>query len=548
NGNPLISEKVRFSLFQGGGEFVTSTSVLTDAKGHAYALFKADNTTGLHIVRANATEIGKIVNFSFIIQTERTIQLVKMSEDGLIKRPLQKDTLTVRALDAFSRNLSDEYIAFTIAEGGGSIVESQPVSTNEDGMASATWILGIGSTQKVSVKPFDAAGDSVTFSATVINHAPVLSHIPHDTTTTVGKPLTMQISATDADGDTVTFSVINLPQGAVFNTTVSPAEFSWTPSESRTEPYPIIFIATDDYAAADSDTVNVTVYPAGGQCPIITATVPGDTTREYPPDTTVTFTVIASDPLGEDLKYSWKTNAGELGIHERILRDLQLTAGLFGGDSGYVAVTVSNAVCDITVRWHIKLVPTSVELSNFQAAPGVGGIQLDWQTRSENSNVGFNVLRSEKTNGAYKRINATILPPRSDGSYHFVDENAQAGVTYYYKLQDVDRSGAITEHGPVSAALALPDKLSLAQNYPNPFNPTTTITFELPQSQQVRLVIYNLSGQIIRTLVNETVRAGVHKVVWTATAENGATVPSGIYYYRLTAGDKVFTKKLLLLK
>jgi len=121
-------------------------------------------------------------------------------------------------------------------------------------------------------------------------------------------------------------------------------------------------------------------------------------------------------------------------------------------------------------------------------------------------------------------------------------------VTYYYKLQDVDRSGTITEHGPVSAAPALPDKLFLAQNYPNPFNPTTTITFELPQSQQVRLVIYNLSGQIVRTLVNGTIRAGVYKVVWNATAENGASVPSGIYYYRLTAGDKVFTKKLLLLK
>lgn len=94
----------------------------------------------------------------------------------------------------------------------------------------------------------------------------------------------------------------------------------------------------------------------------------------------------------------------------------------------------------------------------------------------------------------------------------------------------------------------LPDTFSVAQNYPNPFNPETTIPYGLPESVHVRLVIYNVLGQEIRTLVNDVKPAGYHRVVWDNKDDFGRSVSSGIYLYRIVAGDFVQTKKMLILK
>lgn len=83
----------------------------------------------------------------------------------------------------------------------------------------------------------------------------------------------------------------------------------------------------------------------------------------------------------------------------------------------------------------------------------------------------------------------------------------------------------------------------LKQNYPNPFNPATQIEFSLPVSSKVSLVIYNLLGQEIARLIDGEQAAGVHSVIWEAT-----NLSTGIYFYRIQAGDFVQTRKMLLLK
>jgi hypothetical protein len=94
----------------------------------------------------------------------------------------------------------------------------------------------------------------------------------------------------------------------------------------------------------------------------------------------------------------------------------------------------------------------------------------------------------------------------------------------------------------------LPETYSLAQNYPNPFNPTTTISYRLPEAQQVTLEIYNINGQKVTTLVDGSQTAGEHSVEWNATDESGAPVSSGVYFYRLTAGEFSESKKMSLVK
>ena len=99
-----------------------------------------------------------------------------------------------------------------------------------------------------------------------------------------------------------------------------------------------------------------------------------------------------------------------------------------------------------------------------------------------------------------------------------------------------------------SEIAAIPEKFALAQNYPNPFNPTTEIEFSLPKPVFVHLAIYNLRGQQIRLLVNESKQAGFHRIRWDAKNTSGIQVPAGMYLYSIDAGSFTDTKKLILLK
>ncbi|MBU1320333.1 MAG: T9SS type A sorting domain-containing protein [candidate division Zixibacteria bacterium] len=99
-----------------------------------------------------------------------------------------------------------------------------------------------------------------------------------------------------------------------------------------------------------------------------------------------------------------------------------------------------------------------------------------------------------------------------------------------------------------TAAGLQPIDYSLAQNYPNPFNPTTVISYNLPSASHVRLSVYNLLGQNVRTLVDGESTAGTHREIWDATDDGGNPVASGVYFYRLETTDFTQTKKMLLAK
>lgn len=97
--------------------------------------------------------------------------------------------------------------------------------------------------------------------------------------------------------------------------------------------------------------------------------------------------------------------------------------------------------------------------------------------------------------------------------------------------------------GPV-----LPETYSISQNNPNPFNPTTSIDFALPTAAKTKIEVFNILGQKVKTLVDEYLTAGNKRVEWDGTDENGSTVASGIYLYRMTANDYTETKKMMLMK
>ncbi len=116
------------------------------------------------------------------------------------------------------------------------------------------------------------------------------------------------------------------------------------------------------------------------------------------------------------------------------------------------------------------------------------------------------------------------------------------GETGVYVLQ-YDPTVAIEEPQP-----SIPQTIVLQQNYPNPFNPTTVIQYQLPTVADVNLTVYTITGQKVRTLVNTRQIAGEHRLTWDARNDGGFRVGSGVYIYRLVAGQEVQAKKMILLR
>jgi hypothetical protein len=105
------------------------------------------------------------------------------------------------------------------------------------------------------------------------------------------------------------------------------------------------------------------------------------------------------------------------------------------------------------------------------------------------------------------------------------------------------RKNSITSAIDDTMNKAIPDTYALMQNYPNPFNPTTAISFQLSAVSFVRLSVYDVLGKEVATLVNRELTAGIHTVSWDAH-----DLPSGVYVYRIVAGNYVASSKMLFLK
>jgi hypothetical protein len=95
---------------------------------------------------------------------------------------------------------------------------------------------------------------------------------------------------------------------------------------------------------------------------------------------------------------------------------------------------------------------------------------------------------------------------------------------------------------------AVPGAVVLHQNFPNPFNPSTKITFDLPGAAHVTLSVYNVKGELVATIADEPMTPGRKEVYWNAKDGKGRALSSGIYFYRLRAGDFVQTRKMVLLQ
>jgi len=188
--------------------------------------------------------------------------------------------------------------------------------------------------------------------------------------------------------------------------------------------------------------------------------------------------------------------------------------------------------------------PLPVELSTFTAKYNEKSVKLDWVTKTEVNNYGFNVERrineGEWNNIAFIEGHGNSNSPKE---YSYSDNDVYAGGSkFQYRLKQVDNDGSF-EYSDIVEVEIVPNQYDLSQNYPNPFNPSTTIRFSLPEQTKLKINLYSMLGELVETIAEGNYEAGNYKVNF-----NASNLPSGVYVYRIESSDFVDTKKMMLLK
>ncbi len=179
------------------------------------------------------------------------------------------------------------------------------------------------------------------------------------------------------------------------------------------------------------------------------------------------------------------------------------------------------------------------------------GMALTWDPNEEEDVIAYSIYRG--TSSDFVPAPGNYLTSTKEEELFDDDWTWEAG--YWYKINAVDIHGnegpfAMTGPSDVTGGdpMPVPEATFLAQNYPNPFNPNTIITFGLKKKGHVRLSIYDAAGRLVATLIDGSRSAGKYAAAWNGKDRNGTDTASGVYFYRLRAGDFEETKKMILLR
>jgi len=219
------------------------------------------------------------------------------------------------------------------------------------------------------------------------------------------------------------------------------------------------------------------------------------------------------------------------------------TAALAGGA---LSDESASGFCFV-IEANVTSLSVPVELASFTSSVKDGIVTLSWMTATETNNSGFQVERK-----AAKEDSWTVLGFVKGNSttsnisrYTYTDNVAKLGeASYSYRLKQMDFDGTYKYYTlNNSVEISTPKTFSLDQNYPNPFNPSTTIAFSVPSDSKVSLQVYDILGKVVKTLVNGQKAAGSYTVSFDASS-----LSSGVYFYKLTAGENSLMKKMNLIK
>ena len=236
------------------------------------------------------------------------------------------------------------------------------------------------------------------------------------------------------------------------------------------------------------------------------------------------------------------------------------------GTSGQLGVgSTSNSNIPVRVQYDGSDFSLPVTLSTFNVKSRFDHVELTWTTESEIENMGFIVERRDVSNGlksTWLELASYLTDDLLGGygstsarnEYSYIDKAIEPGLTYEYRLSDVDYKGKVTTHNPVSVLYLagesnlIPRSFKLRSIYPNPFNPSTTISFEMLQRTSLTISVYNLMGQETWRSEQGETEVGSHKVVWNGVNHLGEVVSAGVYFINLKTPQYQLVQKAILIR
>ena len=285
------------------------------------------------------------------------------------------------------------------------------------------------------------------------------------------------------------------------------------------------FVDWNTYLGAECEYYVEAVYDQGNSQPSNKAIITGGTKyakNEYGYDTGILYYSYWWYPgcsmANEFLFGDSVLNLEKIKVHIAKPGSFKIKLNVLNGDA-YSTVFTSNTITANEEGWNTVILPIPTSSSSFVSSNEIFVEFLPQDTLVQ--------ISYDKVDGHVSWIN--------DGS----DWSPTSDV-FFIRL--------IGTKGPLVAIENIPEEFKLTQNYPNPFNPTTTIAFDIPEASDVDIKIYDIRGTLVKTLASGHRDAGRYHMIWNATNMNGVDVASGVYLIKMTAGDYVETRKMVLVR
>ena len=596
NGSAFAGVSVTFVVVAGGGT-LSVTNTTTDANGRAQTLLTLGPNLGTNTVAVSVEGIFQTALFRAEATPPPSIPTTLKYVSGNNQSGLTGETLMqpfiVKVHDQYEDPMEGVTVTFAVSIGGGSLSDTS-VDSDVNGLARSTLTFGNVPVTNIVEVGVEGIAETVTFHAVAkllefdfaLPSGISLIHVPLKVTAVDEVPMTIESIADlyDALGgaDTVNFLITYDSQVQQWFGYFGPSD-TGTPDGRR---------VTDDTGIIAGMITPVAIRligsPLGTNGSSAITLNPGFNLVGLPlrdPRITRVSDLFALDGIGGNVHRITLTDSGKLQLVERVGDPSDIP--IIGGQSFFLRALRRAIVVISGDGWHnasgMAAAPpialTGIEVEDVTPVLALRGSIVDEQMGT--NRAGFRVIVK---NLSTSRAVATVT---KDENYSHPDKQKSERVGYQITIVDVEtgRAAMIGDNLEISVrypspligvqplrytvtaedvkrgliqltelvAYEIPTEMELLHNYPNPFNPETWIPYRLAEDAFVTLTIYDLNGQIVRTLDVGHQIASVYEnrskaIYWDGRNEIGEQVASGVYFYHLSAGDYSATRKMVILK
>ncbi len=350
---PLSRIPVRYEIVSGNGQFVDGSMDTTNQQGEAEVRFQLGANPGPVVIHAFAEGLDVPAEFSCQVRpaTIREIEIVSGNNQFARVHTALPSPIKVRVLDELNRPVAGRKVIFLVTSGGGYISTADSVYSDNNGMASCTWVLGQGGKQGLIAY---LQGNKTIFKeikATIADNTGPRILCPSDTVIYEMDLLSFSISSLDAEADSSWLRVEHLPDGAVFG---ADQQFTWQPDYSQAGMYQVLVSAQDAFGATTEKTIKIIVRDKN-RLPVLQFCSPVDSFIVVKYGHQLEFQVLAADPDGDKLRYQWWFNDMSVATQSTF----SITPNQNYPASSIVKINISDGKNSIERTWHLELV-TSV--------------------------------------------------------------------------------------------------------------------------------------------------------------------------------------------